>query len=139
MTELKGISYLINSMDEVRKQKPNVKLLIIPSSPGISSYRRYIKQIKRKKLGKWIKIIGKKVKIEDYVNLADAVVLPYPHLISTEGNPSCLLESMACKTPVVTTNLPELIEIVKPGQDVLMAKPKDSSSLAKNIIKLLDI
>ena len=77
------------------------------------------------------------VKIEDYVAMADMVVLPYPNLIGTEGNPSCMLEAMACKTPVITTDLPELREIAEPEKEVLMAKPKDSDSLAAEINRLL--
>ena len=54
-----------------------------------------------------------------------------------EGTPSCLLEGMACKTPVVTTELPELQEIVIKDQDVLMAVPGDSLSLANQVVRLL--
>ena len=66
------------------------------------------------------------------------VVLPYPTLDGTEGNPSCMLEAMASKTPVITTNLPELREIVTPEKDVLMAKPGDHSSLSTHIKRLLE-
>jgi len=45
---------------------------------------------------------------------------------------------MACKTPVVTTDLPELREIVEHEKDVLMAKPKDVESLSLEINKLLE-
>ena len=69
--------------------------------------------------------------------MADAVVLAYPTLRGTEGNPSCLLESMAAKTPVVTTSLPELREIIQHEQEVLMANPSDPVSVAENIIKIL--
>ncbi len=75
--------------------------------------------------------------IERYVKEADIVVLPYKDLVGTEGNPSCLLEAMAAKKPVVTTDLPELREIVKKDKHVLMAKPKDSISLAEEIDRLL--
>jgi len=76
--------------------------------------------------------------IEDYVSMANAVVLAYPNLIGTEGNPSCLLESLAAKTPVITTSLKELREIVTHEEDVLMAIPGNVSSLADNITRLLN-
>ena len=87
---------------------------------------------------KHINIILDDLPIEEYVSMADMVVLAYPSLIGTESNPSCLFESMAAKTPVVTTNLPELREIFEPEKDVLMAEPKNVESLALQIKRLLE-
>jgi glycosyltransferase involved in cell wall biosynthesis len=84
-----------------------------------------------------VEIITKDIDIVDYVNMADCVVLAYPNLIGTEGNPSCMIEAMACKTPVITTRLPELKEIVKEEEDVLMVEPGDIKELAKEIDRLL--
>ena len=44
---------------------------------------------------------------------------------------------MACKTPVITSDLPELREIVNPNKDVLMTKPGDIKELGKGINSLL--
>ncbi|MDP3698732.1 MAG: glycosyltransferase [Nanoarchaeota archaeon] len=84
-----------------------------------------------------IKVITDDINVVEYVNLADIIVLPYLDLTATEGNPSCLLEAMACKTPIVTSDLPELREIVEPEKEVLMAKPGDVASLAFQINRLL--
>ena len=84
-----------------------------------------------------IKIITDDINVVEYVNLADIIVLPYLDLTATEGNPSCLLEAMACKTPIVTSDLPELREIVEPEQDVLMAKPGDLKSLTFQVNRVL--
>lgn len=76
------------------------------------------------------------VPITEYVAMADAVVLPYLSLVATEGNPSCLLEAMASKTAVVTTDLPELREIAEGC--VVFALPGDVNSLAEAINQVLD-
>ncbi len=85
-----------------------------------------------------IKVITEDINVVEYVNLADIIVLPYLDLIATEGNPSCLLEAMACKTPIITSNLPELREIVEPEKDVLMARSGDITSLVVQINRLLN-
>jgi len=48
-----------------------------------------------------------------------------------------MLEAMACKTPVVTTNLPELRELWKNNEDVIMAAPGNTKSLVNKINLLL--
>lgn len=125
----KGIRYLIESVPFVAEKNPDALYIIAPRN------RAYEKDY-GKIGGKNIKIV-QDVKIEDYVNLADIVVLPYENLVSTEGNPSCLLESMACRKPIVTTNLPEINEIVSDYKEVLMAEPKNPWDLAEKINALL--
>ncbi|OGY53737.1 MAG: hypothetical protein A2912_01395 [Candidatus Buchananbacteria bacterium RIFCSPLOWO2_01_FULL_40_23b] len=82
-----------------------------------------------------VEFITGNIPIEEYVNFADVVVLPYRNLQGTEGNPSCLLEAMSCKTLVVTTDLPELREIA--NGLVFMAKPGDVDSLTETIIQAM--
>ncbi|HLC74441.1 MAG TPA: glycosyltransferase family 4 protein [Candidatus Nanoarchaeia archaeon] len=76
------------------------------------------------------------ISVVDYLNAADVCVLPYKSICGTEGNPSCLLEAMACKTAVVTTSILELREIVV--DDVLMAIPGDCTSLAHALSSVLN-
>lgn len=134
LSEVKGISHLIEA---AKYLDDDVTVLFV--TPSVKKfYLPYIRKISAEHMQNKIKVITKKVKIEEYVNMADVVVLPYPNLISTEGNPLCLLESMACKTPVVTTDIKELKEIVSPNHDVLMAEPKNSKNIAENIMKLLN-
>ena len=133
--ERKGPELLIESMKEVFKKYKEWKLIMVLRH-DVSD--RYKKRVRGLGIEKNVLFIGREVEnIEDYVNAADIVVLPYKDMISTEGNPSYLLEAMACKTPVVTTDLPELREIAEPGKDILMAKPGDEQSLAKEVNRLL--
>jgi glycosyltransferase involved in cell wall biosynthesis len=127
--ENKGIKILIDAFKILNPV--GIKLMIIFREPVPKVYQDYVsnKGIKNKCI-----LIGKKLdNVQDYVMAAEIVVLPYINLISTEGNPSCIIEAMASKTPVVTTNLPELKEIVIDGEDVIMAEPGSVNSLAKKI------
>ena len=136
MWHLKGCDYLVKAIPKIIDKNKDVKFVFVPRSVDwrVNNYK---KQIKDMGMENYCDFVLKDVKIEDYVGMADMVVLPYPNLIGTEGNPSCMLEAMASKTAVVTTALPELKEIVQHEKDVLMAKPKNIESLAFEINKLL--
>ncbi len=79
-----------------------------------------------------------KINVPDYLNMADIQVLPFKSIQGTEGNPLCLLEGMSTKTPIVTTELNDLKEIVEKDKDVLMAQPDNPESLANEIMRLLN-
>jgi glycosyltransferase involved in cell wall biosynthesis len=48
-----------------------------------------------------------------------------------------LLESMACATPVIASNIPGVRAVVDHGADGLLVPPADPSSLARAILRLL--
>ncbi len=136
MREDKGTADLFKSIPLVVKEKPSVLYLFICRWKKIEEC--YLRFIKDHKLEKNVKIITDDVAIEEYVNLADLAVFPYQTLTRTESNPSCVLECLACRTPVITTNLDELQEILAPEQDCIMVPPKNNLQIAAATIKLLN-
>ena len=103
--ENKGINDLIKALPEIIKSIPIPHLLIAPRYQNITVQQSLLTTLH---LQKHITFLLEDIRIADYVNLADLIVLPYKNLTGTDGTPSCLLESMAAKTPIVTTDLPEL-------------------------------
>ncbi|MEK6809702.1 MAG: glycosyltransferase family 4 protein [Nanoarchaeota archaeon] len=144
--EEKGVDDLIKAVPLViplvtgqngQPKKKEIEFIFAIRSNAVEKREKYLAMARRLGCEKYINITLEDLPIEEYVSMADMVVLAYPSLIGTEGNPSCLLESMAAKTPVVTTDLPELREIVENEKDVLMAKPGDVFSIAEQITRLL--
>lgn len=134
MWEIKGTDYLLKSLPLLIQECPNLLLLLAPRNKE-QALKKYLPLIQELKIEKYAKWILDKIKVEDYVNLADAVVLPYPHLEGTEGNPSCFLEALACGTPVVSTDLPELKEVF--SDCATLVKPEDTEQLAQALITSL--
>ena len=128
----KGVDNLIKAIPSLIKEKKDFFFLFLPRYTNIEQQKKLIKELK---VEENVKFITSDVIIEDYVNLADVVVLPYKNLLGTEGNPSCLIEALACKTPVVTTSLPELQELF--DTCTLMAIPENIQSLAEKIKEAL--
>ncbi len=136
LVENRGPYLLMKAMKEVFKKFKNWKLVIVIRYKIPKEDKKLITKLG---IEKNVILIGKAVdNIEDYVNAADIVALPYKDLIAIEGTPSCLLESMVCKIPVITTDLPELREIFSPGKDAIMLKKIDIDSLTKGINKLIN-
>lgn len=134
LSEKKGVSYLIKSIEALKKEKFLTLLVTGSSDPHIKPYEALLKQ---KNLQNKIKIVRNVKKIEEYVSLADAIVLPYPDLTSTEAQPSCILETMASKIPLITTNIKELRELIS-NKEVIFAKPANAIDLANKIIFTLN-
>jgi glycogen(starch) synthase len=63
-------------------------------------------------------------------------VLPFPSRYEGFGLP--LLEGMAAGTPVISTNIPVVDEIVRDGQNGLLVPYDDTAALARAILAVLD-
>ena len=133
----KGVNNLIEALPQVVQENQDVIVVFAIRSKTYEARDYYLKMVQKLNCGKNVEMITRDVKIEEYVSMADVVVLAYPTLSGTEGNPSCLFEAMASGTPVVTTKLPELTEILTDGEDVIMAETNNSRSLAEKINFLL--
>ncbi len=131
MWENKGTDLLIKAIPHIVEKHPEALFVFIPRNwPYAKRYNHSLLKCPQN-----VKMIDFEVNIPEYVALADVVVLPYITLIGTEGNPSCLLEAMACKTPIVTSNLLELKEITVGS--VLMAEANNLSSLIEKVNQAL--
>ncbi len=129
MRDDKGTWDLFQSMKKVIEAVPDVLYLYICRFKEIEA--KYIESTN-------VKIITEDVNIQEYVNLADLAIFPYRTLTRTESNPSCVLECLACKTPVITSNLEELNEILQDNHDCLMAQPGNPNQLADRTIWALN-
>lgn len=130
----KGADVLIEAVQYLPESEDFLILMFFPTEIN----QKDIKRVQEIRNGNKVKLFAEKINTVDYLNMADIIVLPYRNLEFTEANPLCLLEAMACKTPIITTHLPEIKELVTDYEDVLMANPNDPESLAKKIIELLN-
>jgi glycosyltransferase involved in cell wall biosynthesis len=69
-----------------------------------------------------------------YYNAADVVV----SISSNDSLPNCMLEAMACGTPLVMGDIPQLREWVTDGVNGLLAPPRDSTAVSHALLRLLD-
>ncbi len=126
----KGQIHLIKAFQEVKREVPNSKLIIIGEGPLKEKFNALIKE---KNLQKDILLLGKKKNPYKYLSKSDIFVLSSIH----EGFPMVLLEALACGLPIISTDCPtgprEILENDKYG---LLVKVGDIDDLAKNMILL---
>lgn len=129
----KGVDVLLKAINYIPK-KEKVKFLLFHPVIWLPHIKKLAKEHKYKEK---ILLAVSKINVPDILNLADIAVFPFRSIKGTEGNPLCLLETMASKTPIITSDLADLKEIVLKDTDVLMAKPDNEISLAREIMRLI--
>jgi len=126
----KGVPYLIDAM-KILSQELDVRLILV----GTGSQEQKIKgQIRE--LGLENKVVHFKNISEEEVfqlyTLADISVTP----TLFEGLPLVILEAMACGKPVVASNVSEVPQVVKPGQNGFLVPPKNPEAIAAAVLEI---
>ncbi len=127
---LKGLSYLLEAVSELRKKR-SVKLTVIgePKKNGVIT-----KLVARLGIGDIVQFTGriKNEEFADYYSAATIAVVP--SLYEGFGIPA--VEAMACGVPLITTSGGALPEVV--GDAAMIVPPADTSALIKAITYLFN-
>lgn len=134
VTPQKGLHLLIKVLPSLMASEKNISLLVVGGGSFLEEAKKLAIQ-----LGVANQVIfAGMIDIEmlpDYINAADLFVLPTLRL---EGLPLSLLEAMACKIPIITTNIGGNASVVKDGVNGILVQPGDMNSLRNNIKLLLN-
>ena len=83
-----------------------------------------------------IEYLGYQQDIGKFIREMDCIVLPSYY---SEGLSRVLMEALAMKKPIITTNIPGCRETVDDGVNGFICEPKNKDSLAAAIEKLLEL
>jgi len=125
--EEKGLTYLIDAIEDVVKNFPNKKIVLVGDGP---LKKEIVEKIYKKDISKYFEIKDNcsQKEISQLMKECELFVLPSLQ----EGFPKSLLEAMACGKPVITTN--GLKEIVN---DAGITVPPGSVEELRNAIVAL--
>lgn len=126
----KGQKYLIRAMPLIKEASPNARLVIVGHDCGLKDDLQEL--IESLGLQGDVIITGFR-DATSVLKTFDIFVLPS----LWEGLGLVLLEAMACKKPVVASNIDAIPEIVDNGKTGFLVSPKDTKALAEAIIKIL--
>ena len=129
LTLFKGVQYLIKAFGRIKKEHPNLKLVIV----GTGDFEMYLRSIANGIedvvfVGQVSSLRVKKALYENSI----AVVVPS----FFDTLPTVVLEAMACRKPVIASDTGGIPSLVKHGKNGFLVKPRDSESLAR-FIKIL--
>lgn len=126
----KGIVELIEGF-KLSSKKNKIQLLIVgwfdennESSLNQNSLNKLIEGYEN------IKYLGKQVDIPELISLTDVSILPTYY---REGTPRFLLESMAMKKPIITTDMPGCDHLIKKNENGVLIQPKSIVAIEKSI------
>ncbi len=118
--ERKGLEYLFSALSLLGKNRTDVELLYIGDPIDLPHDFKIPIQFKT----------GiSRMEMKKYYEIADLFVLP----TLADNFPLTILEAMACKTPIISTNVGGIPEIITSDETGILCQPKDYKTLAKKI------
>lgn len=130
LCDRKGLPFLIDAIGTIHNKLPTVKLYIVGEGP--------LRDLLEARVGELgisdnVTFIGKVTEQElvDWYNRMEVLVLPSLF----EGFGMVCLEAMACGTPVIATDSPGIVDVVKNEWPCALVPPGDSEKLASALIE----
>lgn len=136
----KGVDILIEAMQELIKENPNIKL-VTAWGEAYDWYderkARISKKIKQLGLERNVIELGIVNDIQLLMAACDVFVAPFRNTDGVADQPLSILEAMACGKPVIATNVGGIPEIVKHNINGLLVKPGDVHELKNALLYIL--
>lgn len=134
LTKYKGIDVLIDAVSQIAQEVPDFQLRIVGSGPLKDICEKKVRKMGLSKNIHFLGSVDEKTLYQEYRNAA-LFVCP-----STWPEPcaTVLLEAMAFKLPIVASEIGGIPELVQDRKNGLLFRPRDSDSLAKCVLKLIN-
>jgi glycosyltransferase involved in cell wall biosynthesis len=132
LTEQKGLTFLLETADILRRRKTNCIFLIVGDGPLRQDLER---KCKRLSLTDTVHFLG-------WVPNAGNNLLPFLDIFCQsslwEANSIVLLEAMAAGLPIVTTDVGESRHVIEEGRSGRIVRPRDPAGMADALDVLVD-
>ena len=132
----KGYSQFVDAAKEVKSKFPATTFQLLGDVD--EDYPNHVtKAVLEKDISDGaIEYLGYHSDVKPFIQSADCIVLPSFY---NEGLSRVLMEAMALKKPIITTNTPGCKEAVEEGVNGFLCEPKDTSSLISNILRFINL
>lgn len=122
----KGTEYFVRAANEIARADPRARFLIVGQGPERAALEALANPDA-------VRFAGNREDVAAWLNAMDVFVLTS----LADAFPLAVLEAMACRLPVVASNVGGLPEIVVDGKTGLLVPPRDVGALARAMAGLL--
>lgn len=139
LDSIKGFDVLIEAVEVLVREGRTLRCRIIGSGPKEAELRD---SIARRGLADTVELLGARPQAEVRAALYSASVFTLPSVVTESGDrdgiPVSLMEAMAAGTPVVSTRVSGIPELIEDEQEGLLVPERDAPALARALGRLLD-
>lgn len=130
----KGYAEYVEAARIIRKEYPESEFLLLGSID--KEYPNYVpaEMVRHDHAEGTIRYLGFQPNVRSYIKEADCIVHP---TFYNEGMSRVLMEAMALRRPIITTNIPGCRETVDNGSNGFIVPPKDTDALVTAIRRFL--
>ena len=133
VVERKGQVYLFRALEQIIKEVPNFKLILVGRFNRKETYvKRLRAHVLKNNLMRRVRWVGLRTNVQDFMTAFDTLVVP--SLVEPLG--LVAMESLAAGTPVIASDIGGLPEIVDHQQSGLLVPAKNPEALAEAIIEM---
>jgi glycosyltransferase involved in cell wall biosynthesis len=132
LSRRKGILNLIKAIPIIMKKK-DCQFLIIGGGPLMETAKNVVQKLQ---IGKLVNILGfvDYDSLSEYYNRMKICVVPS----YAEGIPSTIFEAMACGTPILSTSVGGIPDVIKEGENGFLLNSNNPGEIAERVIDLLE-
>ncbi len=145
LIEEKGLVYLLQACKMLRDRGYAFTCQILggPELPHFANYYVTLKKLHRALgLDDCVSFLGAQPFERVLAELGSADIFVLPCVMASDGSrditPNALIEAMAMKLPVISTNLSGIPESVENGGSGILVPPKDEQALADALMQLIE-
>lgn len=128
-SQQKNQRIIIQASYYLLKKYPEMRFVLVGDGPTLKKMKEYARE---SELDDYIIFTGEQFNIEDYYSIFDLFVFPS----LWEGFPFALLEAMASRVPIICSNIPSHLEIVKNNYSALTVNPYEADELINKVSML---
>lgn len=138
-TRLKAIDDVINSFEIISQKDKNIKLILacrIKSDEDAKKKKEVQKELKEKGIANKVIFIETFANMPALNNISDINIFPVREMVGKFDIPLVVVEAMACKKPVIVSNIPVLEEFIKNNETGIVVEKQNPEQLAEAILDL---
>jgi glycosyltransferase involved in cell wall biosynthesis len=140
LVEKKGLTYLLQALQQLQPNFPNLELIIAGSGPLKD---QLIQQTQQLGIAHQVKFVGRLTHTELVMLYQTATLAVFPFIQTQDGDMEGLglvmVEAMGCGCPVIASDLPAVRDVINNGNNGILVEPNNSRILAVSIENFLQL